>query len=371
MTGASTPLDPTVELLPDVPIACAEEDLLARGPVAQRLVELACAQPLAAPRVVALVGGAGTGKTSVVHLATAMLAERGDVAFVKLDAAAYGRAEPLLVALLAHLTELFSAAGVVDASDAVRDTLAGYGDIVSSVARIAGVKVDVAGALRRSPDSVRGEIAEMTQEVGKRIVLVIDHVDRLAGDELAATLEALRHWAAIPYVTIVLALDRHTLGARLRESGDDPTVAERLVQVELALPPPDRVLLARVLAGGLARVGARLGREIDDALTLFDPDTGLALELVATPRDAKRAVNAIAAVLPLWPPGADLNDACLEVLLRLLVPELDGPRLDARHRLAARSGGRRDLLTELAASLDGHPRAPGARAVLRALIGER
>jgi hypothetical protein len=261
---------------------------------------------------------------------------------------------------------------VVDTADRIRDELARYGGLVSDIVRLAGVKVDVAGASGRSPEAVRAEIVEMTKEVARRVVIAIDHVDRLAEDEMSAALEALRFYAAIPYVSIVLALDRRAVAHRLSDEDDrDPAALERLLQVELAVPPVDRALLARVVGGGLERVADRLGRNLDAALPLFDPDRpagALGLDLVQTPRDAKRAVNALAAAVPMLPPGADLPAACLEILLRLLVPELDGPRLDARRYLrdpAARAA----LLDELERAVAGHRRATAARAALRALFG--
>ncbi len=362
-------LDPGVELLPDVPISGPDEDLLERGKVATRLVELACAQPVAAPRVVCLTGGDGSGKTSVLRLAHAQLIDRGEVACVAIDTLDHANASQTIDAVLKHLIEFFAAEGVVDTSDALRDKLASYGGIVSSVARLAGVKVDVKGALERSPDAIRAEIAEMTQEVGKRIVIVLDHVDRLPGNELGAALIALRHLAAIPYVAVVLALDRRGLAIHLPKHDVDPAGFQRLVQVELSVPPPDRVLLARVVAGGLARAGARIGKDIDAALELFDPDAaGLALELIESPRDAKRTVNALAAALPLLPDGDALRDACLEVVVRLLVPIVDSPRLDERQRLGAIDAARMARLAELDTALVGQRHAAAARVALRELF---
>lgn len=365
---AAQGIDPGVALLPDVPVVRTDEDLLGRGPVALRLCELACALPLAAPRVVGLVGAAGAGKSSILQLAAGMLLERGDVAFVALDGAGHAGAQALLEGLLGHLQTFFAAEGVVDTSDSVRDTVARYGGVVADVARIAGVKVDLGGALARSTAAVQAEMAEMTQELGKRIVLLVDHVDRLPGRELGGALVALRHLAAIPYVTIVLAYDRRAVALR-PDDEVDPHAFERLVPVELAVPPADRVLLARVLAGGVARLAHRLGRDLDAALPLFDPDAAdgaPALDLCETPRDAKRAVNALVAALPLCPAGADVRDATLDVIVRLLVPELDGPRLEARRRV--RGTARAALLAELDAACAGHRKVGAARAALRALF---
>ena len=316
-------IDPGIELLPDAPIAGPPDDLLARGLLAERAVELACAQPSGQPRVVAVVGGAGVGKTSVLRLMAALIDERADAAAVAVDAADHGSAESLLRALQAHLTEFFDAAGVVETGDAARDALTRYGEIVSTVVRLVGVKLDVAGAVKRSATDQATELAENAQQVGKRLVIAIDHLDRLPDRELATTVTALRVYAQLPFVTLVLAFDRRALTTR---TALDAAALARLVNVELAVPPCDRTLLARLVAGGLARSAARLGRDIDAALPLFDPDGGVALALIDNPRDAKRVVNALTAALPLLP-ATELRRAMLELVVRLLAPALDGPRL--------------------------------------------
>ena len=361
---AAAHIDPNVELLPDIPIAGPQEDLFDRARLAVRLVELAIAGPAMAPHVVALAGGAGAGKSSVLRMVTALVADEPTLSAIALDAMMHASTQAMMQALAAELGKLFAALGVVEAGDKVRDTLASYGGIVSSIAKLAGVKVDVAGALSRSADSLRAEIAENLERAGRRLVVVIDHLDRLPAAELAPALVALRMYAAIPYVSIVIAIDRHELATRPASLGGDPRAYERIVEVELALPPPDRLLLARVLGGGLARIAARTGRDLDAALPLLDPDGGLVLELIETPRDAKRAINALAAALPLAPATADVAEVALEIVLRVLVPELDSARLDARTRLA----DRRPLLDELTAAIAGHARAAAAAAALRELL---
>ncbi len=362
-------IDPGVELLLDVPITTLDGDVLARRGVAQRLVELATALPMAQPRVVALTGGAGTGKSSVLNLASAILREHPEVALVDLDAIGYVSAEALNKALITELTEFFSVAGVVDTSDAVRDALSRYGGIVSDLARIAGIKVDLGGAVKRPASKVLAEIAEMTQEVGKRLVLVIDHLDRLPLKELTSMIEALRHYAAIAYVTIVIAIDRRGIALRVGQGGElDTALIERLTTVELRLPPADPGLLANQVLEGLARIGARLERPMAAVRALFDldhADGGPALALIESPRDAKRVINALAAELPLAADG-EVREVCLEVMLRLLVPELDGARLD--HRIAVEGAAREMLLAELEHVVANHRRGGGARIALRALF---
>lgn len=357
-------IDPNVELLADIPISGPEEDLLERHRFAVRIAELAIAPPVTAPRMVAITGTAGAGKSSVLRMVTTIIGARPGLAMVSLDAGALPSAQAVMSALVAELTKLFTSLGVVETADKVRNTLTSYGGFVSSIARLAGVKVDVAGAFERSPDSMRAEIAQNLEHAGCRLVIVIDHLDRLPASELGGALAALRLYAAIPYVAIVLAVDRNELALRPASPGADWLAFERMVQVELALPPCDRMLLARVMVGGLERIGMRMRRNLDGALALFDPEGGLGLALIESPRDAKRAINALAAALPLLAERADTHDAALEITLRVLVPEIDGVRLETRRRTSDRNA----LYAELVHKLGGHRRLEAARAALRALV---
>jgi AAA ATPase domain len=358
-------IDPNVELLPDVPIAGPEEDLFERGPVAQRIGELAIAGPVTAPRLVALTGDGGSGKTSVLRMVTSELGAQAGLALLAFDATSIPTAAAVTTMLAAELGKLFEALGVVEAADRIRDTLTTYGGIVSSIAKLAGVKIDVAGALERSAEGLRSEIAQNLEQLGKRLVIVIDHLDRLPAAELGGVLTALRMYAAIPYASMVIALDRRATARRDATAvGADPTAFERLVQVELALPAVDRMLLARVLGGALERIATRTGRDLDAALPMFDPDGGLALALIESPRDAKRAANALSAAVPLAPVDADPAALTLEIVLRTLVPEIDSARLATRDRISDKQA----LYDELAAGVTAPRRAYAAKAALRSLV---
>lgn len=362
-------IDPKLELQHDAPVTRLERDALARKGVAQRLVELAIAAPMAQPRVVGLTGAPGSGKSSVLAMACEILADHPEVALVDLDAVGFATAAELNKAMMNELTQFFSKAGVVDTSDAVRDKLARYGGIVSDLARVVGVKVDIEGAVKRTTRQVLEEIAEMAQEVGKRLVLVVDHVDRLPMKELVTAVDAMRHYAAMAYVTIVVALDRRGLALRSGKGGElDPALVERLISVELRLPPADPALLGFIVADGLSKLGERLERSMASVRALFDLDHdegGPALALLETPRDAKRVVNALVAELPMAADG-ELREVALDTVLRLLVPELDGARLDQRAFVAGHERGL--LLAELESSVADHRRAGGARIALRALF---
>ncbi len=332
-----------------------------------RLAELASAAPLAVPRSIALTGSCGAGKSSILTMTSAILDALPTVATVSIDAQEHASAHALITHLGAELDKVFSELGVVEERDKVRNALVNYGGLVTGLLKLTGVKVDVSGVIARSAESLRADIARNLEQAGRRVVIVIDHIDRLLTSEIFDTFAALRMYAAIPYVAIMIAVDRHELVARMATAGIDPHAYERLVHIELAIPPADRNVLARVMAGSLQRIGTRTRIDVDPAMVLFDPSDGVGLGLIVTPRDAKRACNALAASLPLLPADANTYTASLQHVLCVLVPELDTARLAARSH-ASTGAEREALFAELFATVANHPHTGAVRAALRALI---
>ena len=99
-------IDPEVELLADVPILGPEEDLFDRMLLAVRVAELSIAGPPTAPRLVALTGDSGAGKSSVLGLVTTDIGARKGLALVAFDAALIPSAQAVMSTLNGELTRL-------------------------------------------------------------------------------------------------------------------------------------------------------------------------------------------------------------------------------------------------------------------------
>jgi len=349
----------------DAPISASSFDALARLPVAQRLLELVMiASEL--PLVIALVGAAGDGKSSVLQMAGELCATRGDLRAFAIDAWAAGDAAKVGEVFLREVSQIFEEERVVGKMDKARDRLIELGDYVSAVVRFAGVKVDVKGALEKSPDQLRTEVLKLTEAIGKRIVVFVDHLDRLAPADGVAVLKLIARWGAFPYFAFVLGIDRDQMVRNLRRIDGDADDLDRHVAVELPMPPVDRAELAGWIRGGMNDLAAALGCDPTGALTLFDVETGVGLSFVQTLRQAKRLLNALSAALPLAGATVDLRAACLIEMVRVFTPDAFPIVID-RLPLAIDDAGRARLAAELAPIAARHRRPDAAKALFTSL----
>ncbi len=332
----------------DAPIAGASFDTLGRIAVADRLLELATFD-VVKPVVVGLLGRAGSGKTSILRMLGESCAARGEIHAFSIDAWVARTASAINDAFLKEVFRIFEAEGVLGQTDRVRDKLFAVGDVVSAVARFAGASVDLRGGLERSDDAQRTKIIEHAQVINKRIVVGLDHVERMPATEVATTIKQLVRWGTFPYFAFVISADRELLARKLREADGNTDDLERAIGVELPLPDADREALAATIRGGLIDLASARGIDPDPALALFDLDTGIGLDAITTPRAAKRLLNTLGAAAPLAPAGLDLRRACLIAIVRHVVPE-------AMPAIASRLGalGDPDQTSALAERLAGY-----------------
>jgi hypothetical protein len=367
MVKAAPPKRSAPPIFSDAPISALQYDALARLPVAERLVELVANQP-DLPLVIALIGAAGTGKTSCLRMAGELLAARSDLRAFSLDAWIAGDATHVNEEFLREVAQIFEEERVVGQAEKVRDRLFELGDYVSAAVRLVGVKVDIKGALEKSPDALRDEVIKLTEAIGKRIVVVVDHLDRLPPAEALAVLKLIQRWGTFPYFAFVLGLDRNQMVHSLRRiDGDDDDLA-RIISVELPLPACDRAELAGWMRGGLSDLARAIGIEPGPALALFDVEAGVGLGVVTNLRHAKRVLNALGAALPLAGPGADLRVAVLVELVREFLPGAY-PIVADKLPYASDAAARAHLHDELVPFANKHPRPDAAARLLDALLG--
>lgn len=244
--------------------------------------------------VFGLVGPWGSGKSSLIKEIRTHLRKWTVVDFT-----------PWSASDTASLTGEFLAtlATAFPKSQTVRDSLAKYsryglpalglipafGDAVSKVAE--NLLTDFAA---RPPWHTQfGQISQAIASQDKRVLVVVDDVDRLDADELRALFRVVRLLGRFTNVHYLLAYDQSTIEKLLTESGSgghSSEYTEKIVQYPFELPPVPKVARRRWAREIVEHLPARPGDGGGQATHAGDTETLVSILTLGleTPRAAQR-----------------------------------------------------------------------------------
>ncbi|MDX2075007.1 MAG: P-loop NTPase fold protein [bacterium] len=186
----------------------------------------------------------------------------------------------------------------------------------------------IAGNLPAVTDDVvaiKKQIADRLRKQKQRILVVIDDIDRLMGEEIRQLFTAIKAIADFPNVIYLLAFDRdivlNSLGTALGYPADE--YLEKIVEVGFALPLTDHAEMLRLMSEQVDKlIGETPERDLFD-VSLFGKVNylGDVHEFINTPRDVLRIINTISVTFPavksmVYPPDFVTIEA-----LRVFVPE--------------------------------------------------
>lgn len=134
---------------------------------------------------------------------------------------------------------------------------------------VTGFLISTAAALKPNEETLRelrDDIAARLALLKRKIVVVVDDIDRLEVAEAREVFRLVRAVADFPNTTYLVAFDREPLGFDEGREGDIArSYLDKIVQVPLSLPRPEPVDLRRILSRaivGEAGRGGVLGREL-------------------------------------------------------------------------------------------------------------
>jgi predicted KAP-like P-loop ATPase len=161
-------------------------------------------------------------------------------------------------------------------------------------------------------------------EQKKRVLVVIDDIDRLAPDEVRQLFTVIKALADFPYVTYLLAFDREVAATAISEQTGLPgdRYLEKIIQVPFELPRVDKTILRQALFTKLDAVMA------DTPTGRFDSThwanvfhSGLD-PLFTVPRDIVRLTNALSVTYPAVVGEVNPVDFIAIECLRVFLPEV-------------------------------------------------
>ncbi|TYO74673.1 AAA family ATPase [Pseudomonas sp. CK-NBRI-02] len=321
----------------DEPINSKHQDRFGRAPYAARIAETIARRLDPSSIVIGLFGPWGDGKTSVLKMMEESLDQHGQVVTIRFNPWHFPSEDALLRGFFSTLAEALGKEPAFKEKAAA--LLESYGGILSVISvALPGVEINPGEAAKQigeslskvSLDNLKDQIDALLGQSGKRLVILIDDIDRLDRHETHAIFKLVKLSASFKYTCYVLAFDDEVVAAALGErygaGGQEAGRAflEKIIQVPLHLPPADRMSLREIAFEGvdhaLNQAEIVLEQRQIDVFTRHFVD-GLEPKL-ETPRVAKLYTNALMFALPLVKGEVNIAEFMLVEGLRVLYPKL-------------------------------------------------
>jgi len=332
-------VDSKDQYIADQPIASKSEDQFNRAPFATRIAETLAIRTDPSSIVIGLYGPWGDGKTSVLEMMQEELKTHDEIIVVRFNPWHFQTEDLLLRGFFSTLADAMGRS-LPSIREKAGSLLQKYGSVLSLAS------LSIAGVVQVSPgdaakglgdamsnvglDDLRFRIECMLADAKKRLVILIDDIDRLDRDETHAVFKLVKLSASFRHTAYVLAFDdvvvSSALGERYGAGGATAGRAflEKIIQVPLHLPPVDENNLRQLAFEGvdnaLDHARITLSRSQIDAFVRYFDDA--LLPKIETPRRAKLLSNALMFALPILRGEVNPLDLMLIEGIRVIYPEL-------------------------------------------------
>jgi len=321
---------PAAEFESDRPIDDSSGDRLNRAPFANRVASVLKSLPNGESLVVGIHGPWGDGKTTVLNLLRADLSRESNVEVVEFNPWRFTDESLMLHGFFQVLADLIRA-NLKTKGEEIAGWLEKIGRYASVVDDRFGKASDLASlGAEASLESLRNRLFDALRDAEKRIVVLVDDIDRLDKTETHLLFRIIKACADFPNVCYVLAFDDTMVAKSLGDqyvAGDESSgraFLEKIIQIPLKLPIAMREDLRSLCFQQVDRAIASAGIELTDrevGAFVSGFDRGISIRL-DTPRAAKRFGNALMIALPMLREEVNTVDLLLLEAIRAFYPTI-------------------------------------------------
>ena len=355
----------TKEFADDRPVQNISQDELGFDAPAKKLAEAILQSASPEGFVIGLEGVWGSGKSSlinliaknlkavnsapeIVHFSPWLISSR-DALLSQLFGEIAGAADAILDAKSTSAEMEKNATGKkINIADKSRlgDQIEKYGNYLAwagTAAKVAGlVGVPLASGIgdtlekignegsslvRKTPlNDQREAIKSELRKLDRRIIVFIDDLDRLEPKDVGEVVRLVRAVGDFPNVVYVLSYSRDILAKNLAKAfslSEEDRYIDKIVQVTFRVPQPESFALRRLFRAGVEELfpdyiaNATTGTDISAGERIRDAIDGQGGSSLQTPRDVKRALNALRLYAGASLDNIDLGDLIWLQLIRL------------------------------------------------------
>jgi hypothetical protein len=258
----------------DRPIETGEQDLLGRASFSKQLGKAMYEYNGKDGLVIGLFGKWGTGKTSVINMAVNEITElaknnENRPIIMKFAPWNYSDKDNLISMFFQSLKNKINVQDNEELKNKVGKALSDYAGAFDALALVPVVGSGVAAILKTLAQAEGTSLMECadldeTKEIlekalikaGKKIIIVIDDIDRLANSQIRDVFQLVKQVADFPNVIYLLAMDREVVRRALTDvhNIDGNEYLEKIIQVPFELPELKKSKLHNIFLNKLDQI---------------------------------------------------------------------------------------------------------------------
>ncbi|WP_367105138.1 P-loop NTPase fold protein [uncultured Psychrobacter sp.] len=314
----------------DAPVSTKDEDIFSRWKFSERVAQVIANRRDPSSIVIGLYGRWGDGKTSVLNFIEQSLNTNDDVICIKFNPWRFGTEDQLLMGFFNQIAD------ALDAKLETReDKLKDIGNkILKPISSAAGMGVvgDIVSSYISMPDIeiFKSRTEQLLEKSQKRVLILIDDVDRLDKIEIHALFRLVKLTADFKYTSYILAFDKDIVASSLQDrystskGNSGEAFLEKIIQVPLHLPYIDEQTLINLCYQGAEEALEVSGIEIteEQAQDFARNFKNGFSNCITTPRKAKKYGNILMFSLPILKGEVNPIELMLIEGIRVFYPQL-------------------------------------------------
>lgn len=312
----------------DSPVHVVEEDKFSRWQFSKRIADVIANRNDPSSIVIGLYGAWGNGKTSVLNFIENALSNNGDVITIKFNPWRFGAEEELLKSFF------FDVANAIDTQlvtngDKVKGAVKAIAPAITGLFGSSEVGQAISGFIPTVElEKLKERIESALETTKKRVLILIDDVDRLEKTEIHALFRLVKLTADFKYTAYILAFDKDIVASSLQERYSNLTnnageaFLEKIIQVPLYLPLIDQSILINYCFQGVDQAlnMAEIELTQDQASNFARLFTRYFGHSLSTPRKAKLYGNILLFSLPILKGEVNVVELMLIEAIRVFYP---------------------------------------------------
>lgn len=233
----------------DTPIFKKSQDRFSRWNFAHRVAEVVSKRQDPSSIVIGIYGAWGDGKTTVLNFIEESLENNNDVICVKFNPWRFGTEDELLSGFFFNIAEALDTK-LIKKGDKLKELVKKNAPSAGSFLGVKGVGEVISSFISTlNVTELKIRIENELEVAKKRVLILIDDVDRLEKSEIHALFRLVKLTADFKYTSYILAFDKDVVVASLQDrysssiKNGGESFLEKIIQVPLHLPTIEKQIL--------------------------------------------------------------------------------------------------------------------------------